>query len=161
MSAGKLLVQRLDGSGPATEVSTTLQLAGIDLTAGALLLNDGWRAEVVRVDELNGSSSVAATFEVQGLPTHAAKAAAAAGAEDTASACQGVSVGACDGRVAMALHADCVYRTAEGRVEVCSWAGRMVYGFCRHRLSRRPCFEQVLGVCFLADLLKADDAAAG
>lgn len=123
VAAGKVLVQRLDGTGPVTAVSTSLQLAGIDVTAGALLLHDGWHAEVLRLNGTDGSATPAAQFEVPGLPV-AGRAAGAAGAGDDGDGAPArVSVGPGDGRVSMALHGDHLYRTAEGRVEVCSWAG--------------------------------------
>lgn len=117
-------MQRLDGSGPAGSVSTSLQLASIDVTAGALLLHDGWHAEILQLNSLDGSTTMAAQFEVLGLPLPG-KAAAGSGADADAERAGGlgVTVGPGDGRVSMALHGDCVYRTAEGRVEVCSWAG--------------------------------------
>lgn len=128
VAAGKVLVQRLDGAGPVAEVSTTLQLAELDVTAGALLLHNGWRAEVLRINDGDGTSTLAAQFEVQGLSSTTA-AAEAASAEPTVSMdkaqCGAVAVGPGDGRVSMALHGECVYRTAEGRVEVCSWAGEL------------------------------------
>jgi hypothetical protein len=124
VAAGRVLVQRLDCSGPAGSVSTSLQLASIDVTAGALLLHDGWHAEILQLNSLDGSTTMAAQFEVPGLPLPG-KAAAGSGAEADAErvGALGVTVGPGDGRVSMALHGDCVYRTAEGRVEVCSWAG--------------------------------------
>jgi hypothetical protein len=122
VAAGRVLVQRLDGSGPATSVSTSLQLASIDVTAGALLLHDGWHAEILQLNSLDGSTIMAAQFEVPGLPLPG-KAGAGTDADAEHAGGLGVTVGPGDGRVSMALHRDCVYRTAEGRVEVCSWAG--------------------------------------
>jgi hypothetical protein len=121
VAAGKVLLQRLDGSGPAATVTTNLQLASIDITDGALLLHDGWRAEVLRFNGVDCSTTLAAQLEVQGLPTQAKAADGSDSADDRAGG--GVVVGAGDGRVSMALHEDSLYRTAEGRVEVCNWAG--------------------------------------
>lgn len=136
VAASKVLVQSLDGSEPAITVSTALQLSGLDLTQGALLLHDGWRAEVLRVST-DGSTSLAAQFEVQGLPVNVQGSAAAAAEDYPDRTSHGVQVGNGDGRVAMALHGDCVYRTADGRVEVCTWAGELVTGMqcvslCEH-----------------------------
>jgi hypothetical protein len=122
VAAGQVLVQRLDGSAPAVMVSAKLQLAAVDVTNGALLLHDGCRAEVLRFNDEAGSTVLAAEFEVQSLPTQQAPSAAGS-ADADGRAAGGVVVGAGDGRVAMALHGDCLYRTAEGRVEVCNWAG--------------------------------------
>lgn len=121
VAAGQVLVQRLDGSAPAVMVSTKLQLAGVDVTNGALLLHDGCRAEVLRFNDAAGSIVLAAEFEVPGLPTQQAPSGGGASAEGRAA--RGVVVGAGDGRVAMALHGDVLFRTAEGRAEICSWAG--------------------------------------
>lgn len=126
VATGRVLVQRLAGSGSVATVSTALQIASIDITAGALLLHDGWHAEVYRFSDMDGSSSLAAQFEVQGLPTQGSTAALLADASNGTGSDQmhiGITVGAGDGRVAMALHGDCLYRTAEGRVEICNWAG--------------------------------------
>jgi hypothetical protein len=121
VAAGKVLLQRLDGSGPPATVTTDLQLASIDVTDGALLLHDGWRAEVLRFNGVDGSATLAAQFELQGLPTQAKAADCTDSTDDRAAGV--VMVGAGDGRVSMALHEDFLYRTAEGRVEVCNWAG--------------------------------------
>jgi len=125
VAASKVLVQSLDGSEPAIAVSTALQLSGLDLTQGALLLHDGWHAEVLRVGT-DGSTSLAAQFEVQGLPVNVQGSASAAAEDYPDRTNQGVQVGNGDGRVAMALHGDCIYRTADGRVEACTWAGELV-----------------------------------
>jgi hypothetical protein len=123
VATGRVLVQRLDGSGAVATVSTALQIASIDITAGALLLHSGWHAEVYRFSDMDGSSSLVAQFEVQGLPTQGSTAADASSGTGSDQVHTGLSVGVDDGRVAMALHGDCLYRTAEGRVEICTWAG--------------------------------------
>lgn len=127
VAAGKVLVQRLDGSGPASTVTTNLQLASIDITDGALLLHDGWRAEVLRFNSVDGSTALAAQFEVQGLPMQGIAAAEGSNSADDDRAAGGVLVGVGDGRVSMALHGGSLYRTAEGRVEVCTWAGESTH----------------------------------
>lgn len=123
VATGRVLVQRLDGSGTVATVSTALQIASIDVTEGALLLHDGWHAEVYRFSDVDGSSSLAAQFEVQGLQTQGSTAADASTGTGSDQVHTGITVGAADGRVAMALHDDCLYRTVEGRVEICTWAG--------------------------------------
>jgi hypothetical protein len=122
-SAGRVLVQATDGSGPAATISTSLQLAGLDLTATAVLLHDGRQAEVHSISTADGSSSLLARWAAPAL-------APASPASGAASCC---ALPGCS----MALHGDSVFRTAEGRVEVCSLQGE--HGCSGNRTARASC----------------------
>jgi hypothetical protein len=100
----------------------------INIVSMSLLLHDGWHAEVYKFSDVDGSSSLAAQFEVQGLPTLGSSTADASSGTGSDQIHTGITVGAADGRVSMALHGDCLYRTAEGRVEICTWAGEPAWG---------------------------------
>lgn len=122
VGTSRVLVQHVDGGSP-TLISTDLQLAGVDVTAGALLLHDGHRAEVHTFDESCGSMQLTARFEVHGGAMQALDTAEhklEAGQTGRGAAVSASTVGA-----SMALHEQCVYRTAPGCVEVCNWAGEL------------------------------------
>jgi hypothetical protein len=129
-SAGKVLLEQLEGPPrPPGRVSTTLQLAGLDVTANALLLHDGRQAHVYRISESDNSLTQLSQFESPGVPV------AADAKQDTADgAARGVTVaGGSGGGCSMALYNDSVYRTAERRVEVCNLSGEARF-FLLHSL---------------------------
>jgi hypothetical protein len=119
-SAGKVLLEQLEGPPrPPGRLSTSLQLAGLDVTANALLLHDGRQAHVYRISESDNSLTQLAQFESPGVPVAAD---AKQGTPDGAAG--GVTVaGGSAGSCSMALYNDSVYRTAERRVEVCNLSG--------------------------------------
>lgn len=96
MAGDRIHVESLQGTPQAPgRLSTTMQVAGLDVTKGALLIHDGRRAEVCKVSEDN-SLTLVSKFE------------APVGSGEQCS---------------MALYGDSVYRTAGSRVEVCNFAG--------------------------------------
>ena len=94
-----MLVEQLREDGPRApaRVRTQLTLAGLDVTPGALLLHDGTRAEVYCLTPDNELE-----LQTQFEGTGAAK----------------------QGRGAMAIRGESVYRTGQDCIEVCNMAGR-------------------------------------
>jgi hypothetical protein len=122
-AAGKVLLEQLEGPPrPPGRISTPLQLAGLDVTANALLLHDGRQAHVYRISESDNSLTQLSQFDSPGVPVAAdVKQAAEEGATGGSS---GVTVaGGSSGGCSMALYNDSVYRTAERKVEVCNLSG--------------------------------------
>lgn len=117
-----MLLEQLEGPPrPPGRLSTSLQLAGVDVTAHALLLHDGRQAHVYRISESDNSLTQLSQFESPGVPPAAdGKQPAAVGAAGGS----GLTVaGGSSGGCSMALYSDSVYRTAERRVEVCNLSG--------------------------------------
>lgn len=110
-----MLLEQLDGAPrPPGRVTTALQLAGLDVTEDALLLHDGMQAHLYTVNKADNSVTELSQFESPGAPSDAVD-----------SAGSGVAVASCVGRgCSMALYSDSVYRTADHKVEVCSFSGK-------------------------------------
>jgi hypothetical protein len=115
-----VLLEQLDGPPkPPGRLSTSLQLAGLDVTAHTLLLHDGRQAHLYRISESDNSLTQLSQFESPGVPI------AADTKQGTADGTAGgvtVAVGSAGG-CSMALYSDSVYRTAERKVEVCNLSG--------------------------------------
>lgn len=123
---GRVLIEQLSGPPkPVVRLATSLRLAGLDVTSGALLLHDGKQAEVHKISDVDNTTSLLSQFEGPGLPVPDA---AAANAETARVSAPGAASGAC----AMALYNDSVYRTAERRVEVCNLSGGPLLSSERH-----------------------------
>eukprot|EP00879_Flechtneria_rotunda_P011811 GHRR01012338.1.p1 GENE.GHRR01012338.1~~GHRR01012338.1.p1 ORF type:complete len:1377 (+),score=585.08 GHRR01012338.1:1099-5229(+) len=126
VAAGRLLLEQLDGvPRPPGRLSSSLQLTGLDVTKHALLLHDSTRAEVYRIAEADNSMSLASHFDSPHPPKPRAAPRSPAD-RDGKTDDVGVEVtvaSSLDGGCSMALYSDSVYRTAEGRVEVCNLAG--------------------------------------
>ncbi|WIA30074.1 hypothetical protein OEZ86_000169 [Tetradesmus obliquus] len=120
-SAGRVLLEQLEGPPkPPGRISTSLQLAGLDVTANALLLHDGRQAHVYRISESDNSLTQLSQSESPGLPVAVD---AKQTVEDGTTGCGVTVAGGNTGCCSMALYNESVYRTAERRVEVCNLSG--------------------------------------
>jgi hypothetical protein len=97
-----VLVEQLGENGPQApaRVRTQLTLAGLDVTPGALLLHDGTQAEVYLLTPEN-EVELQAQFGAAGSSKN--------------------------GRGAMAIRGESVYRTGQGCIEVCNLTGNAEY----------------------------------
>lgn len=116
-AADRVLVEKLEGAPtPPGRLTTPLKLAGLDVTANMLLLHDGSRAQVYKINGSDSSLSLQSDFESP----------AVASVEDNSGLTDSKGVTLTTGGAvgcAMALYNDSVYRTADRRVEVCNLSG--------------------------------------
>lgn len=110
-------------------VTTSLQLAGMDLSAGALLLHDGRHAEVHSISSVDGGTTLAALFEASWpAASSSGQAKPDQGAAGSTAAAAAASCCADAGCCMVLAGAERVCRTAEGCVEVCDLSGMLLLG---------------------------------
>jgi len=120
VATSQVLLERMIGPPkPVARVTSSMQLTGMDVTNGALLLHNGQQAEVHKINEADNTTSLLARFEGSDVPALGGGAAGGPPAGLPAVRISSAAI-SCS---AMALHRDSVYRVAERRVEVCNLSG--------------------------------------
>lgn len=113
----RVLLEKLVGPpDPPGRLTTQLNIMGLDVTANTLLVHDGRKAQVYKVNDGDSSLSLMSEFEAQAPP--AADVPTGTASKRAVTVAAGVA-----GGCSMALYNDSVYRTADQRVEVCNLSG--------------------------------------